>query len=197
MQLDCDNLVPVDDQIMHLTKLIHNNPDYFQEKRFLIMGETRLLRLYKKWTDEDDGYITTVDRLGKTRGSALDVMTKLEFIVDELFLATILGFFERDKRLEESRLDVRAKILILKGFGKIDEDLANVLSLLFATRNGLAHAWSINHVEYAGKGLLDNFDSFRQDLNGVWLKMIQIYRRGQEPTIGAFIQRIENEIADP
>ncbi|MGH9927132.1 MAG: hypothetical protein ACRD5B_17330 [Nitrososphaeraceae archaeon] len=163
------------------------------------MGETRMLRLYRKMVDEDDSYTSMVRRLGRTRGSALDVMTKLEIVCNELFLATILGFFERDKRLEEEseRLDNTMKIRILKGLGKIDGDLSSALLLLHTTRNGLAHAWNINHVEYTGQKLSNNFDIFKQDLDKAWSKIIQIYRQGQEPNIDTFIRRMENEISGP
>lgn len=74
-----------------------------------------MLHFYENIVHDEVGYATAVQRVSRTRSSILDVMTKLGFILDELFLAN----FERDKRLEETseRMDNRTKILILKGLG--------------------------------------------------------------------------------
>jgi hypothetical protein len=92
------------------------------------------------------------------------VITKLKVIVDELFLATILGFFERDKRLEKSteRMVVRENSDI-EGVWKNRRRLVLYGSRAFYHSKWVRACWSINHMECTGKRLLDNFHNFKRD----------------------------------
>jgi hypothetical protein len=191
----------IDGKIMHVRNLLNGNLEYRLRLRFMFIGESSILRVHKGhmteylWCDE----FSIVKNLSySNRGTLLEVFIKIETIITDLVLARLLGLFERAPKLEKKidNMNINSKTDILLGCGMIDQNLSSLLSNLFQVRNGLAHSWHRDHIDYLGAPLKDNFPRLREDLYQAWKNITQVYAQEQAMKIDFFMKKMEDELSD-
>lgn len=190
----------IDGKIMHVWNLLNSNPEYRLRLRFMFIGESSILRVHKghmteyQWFDE----FSIVKNLSySNRGTLLEVFIKIETIITDLVLARLLGLFERAPKLEKKieNMNINSKTVILLGCGMIDQNLSTQLTNLFKVRNGLAHSWHRDYINYLDAPLKDNFPRLKEDLYQAWKNITQAYTQEQAKKIDSFIKEMEDELS--
>jgi hypothetical protein len=93
----------VDGKIMHVWNLLRPNLEYRLRLRFMFIGESTILRVFKghlsqyTWFEE---YSIVKNLSYSNRGTLLEVFIKIETIITDLVIARLLGLFERAPELE-------------------------------------------------------------------------------------------------
>lgn len=133
------------------------------------------------------------------RGKILDVFAKLEFLVNELIQAKLLGLFSPNAPLLEDVLeyvDFFSRIKLIQEWAiidkKTDKELVSIIMELKQVRNGLAHKWKESEVNYKGEKLTQNFEYFKQDLEKVWIGLVTVYMKEQASKIDDLISMLKN-----
>jgi len=175
----------MEDKFNELIKIIFSSRKLPSNLRLFLITEKEYIRIYygritTSHFAEEYGFIRS---LRFERGDILDMFSKLEFFVNELFQLKILGpssdkGFMLDKLLEN--IDFFSRIRLLKEFGIIDGVLFNLLMQAKQVRNGFAHAWDENEVIYKGGLIKAKFLEFKQDMEKVWKNLLDIYKTEQE-----------------
>ena len=69
-----------------------------------------------------------------------------------------------------------------------DRDIRNIIQEMKQVRNGLAHKWKESEVNYKGKILQHNFDLFKEDLERIIRKLIDIHIYREKNDIDSLIE---------
>lgn len=123
-----------------------------------------------------------------TRGNILDAFSRFEFIIGEIIRFKIIGFEleKKDMFIDLiSSIGLNRQISFLAEWKIIDQDLKKILHSLLEVRNGLAHKFFIEEINYKNKKLLgydENkaFDNFKKDMTKSWKELIKIYAKDQD-----------------
>jgi hypothetical protein len=153
--------------------------------------------------DEDYGLI--IPRSFE-RGEIIDSFSKIEFFINELIRAKILGKSEDpnhdllDVLLE--RLEFYSKFRMLCDDFKLineKEELYKKILLIKDIRNSFAHIWNIKKVYYKNTSigpLESHFVEFKEDLRYIWKELIRVYEKliNQDALIDRNINLIFNYV---
>ncbi len=130
------------------------------------------------------------------RGKILDIFSKLEFFVNEFIQAKLLGLFSPKADYLGDILeyvDFFSRMKILEQWDIIDKEIRGIIQEMKQVRNGLAHKWKQSEVNYKGKVLGDNFDSFKRDLEKVFKKLIDMHINQENDDIDSLIEYLKKQ----
>ena len=158
-----------------------------------ILSENEFLFSYKdrlSFSEFIPGY-GPVTGLSAVRGDVMDFFARLEFIVNQIFLAHLLNSKNEVSKFEEllDRIDFFSKIGLLKDWALIDNPMKERLICLKGVRNGFAHNWEIKTVQYKGKPIVGQFDQFKRDAGIVFSAVIKLYN-GKEIDVDGLITEL-------
>jgi|SRR3989338_3712556 len=177
----------VEEKVLKLVKLIQSHKVRYipANLRLFIISEKEYLRITNRginssWHTDDFG-------IGETfrceREHILDLFAKLEFFVNEIIRLKLLGWENPNHQMLEEILeytDFFSRIKLLNNWGIIDKKLLGLLVETKQTRNGLAHKWSVDEVNYKGVQLIKNFEKFKEDMKLIWKGLLECYKGEQE-----------------
>jgi hypothetical protein len=141
-----------------------------------------------------------IRHLKAERGDIINFFSKLEFLVNELIQARILGLFSEkayDFDLLLEHIDFSGRIALMKKWGIINNKEKNKITEIASVRNQLAHRWNEREVLYGkdsdGNGItiIKNIKKFREDAEQVWMNLINKYKE-EEKQIGLVIAKLED-----
>jgi hypothetical protein len=171
------------DEIDELINLIPRlEPAQLLNIRLFLISKTRMVRIYRgkhqfSWSRSDFGLLLP-DSLD--RGKILDCFATLEFLLNEIIQLHLLGCSaDKSDCLDDllENIDFFSRVKLLNRWNKlINDELKNIIIELKSVRNGLAHKWSEDDVNYKGGSLKANFKLFIDDLKKAWGQLIVAYR---------------------
>jgi uncharacterized protein YutE (UPF0331/DUF86 family) len=84
--------------------------------------------------------------------------------------------------LEEllENVDLFSRLKFLRSREIIPETTYSLANQMKQVRNGLAHRWNIEEVNFRGRRLKANFTQFQNEFAEVWKSMIEAYEREQQ-----------------
>ena len=168
-------------KLEQLYKLITSKKDKLPTNlRIFFIEKNELVRVFNgrynfSWQADEFG---TIRNLNLKRGEILDLFGKLEFFIDELILIKIVGLDFENKCLIGDILeyvDFFNRVSLLRKWGIIDNSLFDSFIQVKQVRNGLAHAWDENEIDFRGSPLRINFNNFKTEMEKVWERMIDVY----------------------
>lgn len=126
--------------------------------------------------------------LTPNRGIILEAFARFEFLIGEIIRFKIIGFeTEKNDMIIDliSVVNLNRQISLLADWKIIDSDLKKRLNSLLEVRNGLAHKFFKEEINYKNKELMEfgedkAFDDFKNDMNEAWRKLVKIYVKEQE-----------------
>jgi len=186
----------MEDKFRELVKTIFSSRKLPSNLRLFLITEKEYIRIYygRITTSHHAQEFGMIRNLKFERGDILDLFSKLEFFVNEIFQLKMLGpnsdkGYILDKILEN--IDFFSRIRLLNDFGIIDSSLLNKLMQTKQVRNGFAHAWDEKEVIYKGDLIKARFSEFKQDLETIWKNLLDLYKNEQEKID---IRRIINQL---
>lgn len=199
----CMYAMDLDDQILYIEKLLKERKSLLPSQRLFLITHNQWLRVYNNSIEkyEQNVELAFIRNLRPERGQLLNFFSKVEFLVNELIQARILGLFserayELDNLLE--KVNFNAEIELLEKWGVINSGLEKRISKIKAVRNQLAHRWDEKEVFYdrdpTGNKLtiIENVDKFKQDAEKVWTNLIDIYMKEEEKEMGRVISKLDD-----
>lgn len=131
-----------------------------------------------------------VTGLSAVRGDVMDFFARLEFIVNQIFVAHLLNSKNEVSKFEQllDGIDFFLKVRLLKEWALIDNPMKERLMRLKEVRNGFAHNWEIKEVQYKGKPIVGQFDQFKSDAGLVFSALIKLYNGGEIDVDGLFTE---------
>jgi hypothetical protein len=178
-------------KLRELVDVIEQSDCFPSNIRLFIITDESYIRVYRKKISIT--YIRNTDvfeakYLKCDRGSILDIFTKIEFLVNEIIIFKILGFKLADEVYDKSlmlddmleNIDLFNRVKMLKKWNLIDKNLNKLLTKIREVRNGFAHTWDINAIEYSKGKIKDNFSKFREDISSVCSQLLEIYKSLQD-----------------
>lgn len=128
-----------------------------------------------------------VEDLELERGKILEAFSRLEFIINEMLKCELLGapttdtdwskrkFFDNIMNHVDlySRINWLCERMNLRG--KLREKLHNLRKL----RNGYAHTWREQEIQYENKPIKSCFTDFKRDFRKVWRSLFDVYKTQQ------------------
>jgi hypothetical protein len=193
----------LDDDIERIWKLIDEKKKQGQllELRIFLITKDQWLRVYKGQMEKSMQLeeLNFIRSLKAKRGDIINFFSKLEFLVNELVQARMLGLFSEkaydfDQVLE--CIDFSDRLELLNEWQIINGSEMDKISRISSVRNQLAHRWSENEVSYrkdtTGKKLSisDNIQKFREDAEKIWMLLIDKYTIEEEKHIERVIQKL-------
>ena len=133
-------------------------------------------------------YVNDFQWLTSNRGNVLEAFARFEFLIGEIIRFKIIGFeTEKNDMIIDliSAVNLNRQISLLLDWKIIDSDLKKKFNSLLEVRNGLAHKFFKEEINYKNKELMEfgenkPFDDFKKDMNETWKKLIKIYVNEQE-----------------
>ena len=123
--------------------------------------------------------------LRQDRGSILDYFSMIEFLVNELINLKITGLnSEKSFILEEllDGMDLFSKIKFLEKFKLIESKTSGLIFCTKEVRNSFAHnlGMELKQTTYKNKLLIQDFQSFKEDVETIWNKLVDSYQEELE-----------------
>jgi hypothetical protein len=186
----------IEGKIMELEGILRNQKEKWPNLRLFLITPNIWLRLYhgNLETQHQLQEHAIIRGLKPQRGDILDIFSKIEFLVNELIQAKILGLFSPDAPFLEDVLenvDLFSRIKLLQQWGIIDNKLCGMTMNLKQVRNGLAHKWKESEVNYKGKKITQSFVQFKHDLEEVWIGLVGAYMKEQQSKIDEIITKLK------
>jgi len=133
-------------------------------------------------------YMNDFQWLTSERGNVLEAFARFEFLIGEIIRFKIIGFeTEKNDMIIDliSAINLNRQISLLSDWKIIDVDLKKRMNSLLEVRNGLAHKFFKEEINYKNKELMEfgenkAFDGFKKDMNEIWKKLVKIYVQEQE-----------------
>src|SRR6185312_1229323 len=133
-------------------------------------------------------YMNDFQWLTSERGNVLEAFARFEFLIGEIIRFKIIGFeTEKNDMIIDliSAINLNRQISLLSDWKIIDVDLKKRMNSLLEVRNGLAHKFFKEEINYKNKELMEfgenkAFDGFKKDMIEIWKKLVKIYVQEQE-----------------
>lgn len=164
--------------------LISKNRPWPKDLNLLLITEKRCLKIEPEWIS----FNVTADEYGianltsLSRGKALDIFTKLEFLLGEIIKLRMIGYDRKKSPMFDEilkKLYLHPKIQILSKWGLLKGETKRI-ERLRKVRNSMAHEWGITKIKYQNGTIQTNFNDFCNDLKKIFIHLIEIYRKEQE-----------------
>ena len=193
----------LDNNIERLWKLVDEKINQSPNLRIFLITKNQWLRVYNGHIEKSVQLeeLAFIRNLKPERGNIIDFFSKLEFLVNELIQAKMLGLSSEkayDFDLVLECIDFSDRPWLLKEWRTISGSEMEKIKNISSVRNQLAHRWSEKEVSYgkdiAGKTLSisDNIQKFRDNAEKVWMNLISRYMIEEEKHIGRVIQQLED-----
>jgi hypothetical protein len=181
----------------------------WNDLNFFLVTHNRWIRMYYGSLEINEQFTdyTLIRDLKLSRGAILDVFSKIEFIVDKILEAMLLGLYSPNSRMFEEMLesiDLFSRLKLLESWGlvnkKTDDEFLSLVYQLKQVRNGLTHRWKESEVTYKGRKLTEQrghpehqsgFDLMKEDLEKVWIKILELYMNEQNTKIDDLINMLK------
>jgi hypothetical protein len=187
----------LDDDIERVWKWVNEKRNQLPDLRIFLVTHHKWLRVYRGKMEMYIPFeeLAFIKNLKADRGDIIDFFSKLEFLVNELIQAKMLGLFSDkayhfDGILEN--IDFWRRVILLRRWGVIDKDEIKKIEKIKCVRNELAHLWSEKEVSYENGSISDNIEKFRDDAGKVWTSLISKYMVEEEKHIGHVTQQIDD-----
>jgi hypothetical protein len=130
----------LDNKIIEVEKLVREKIQHLPELRLFLITHNQWLRVYNSYIEKYTQFaeLAFTRGLNPERGNILDFFSKLEFLVNELIHARILGLFsdrayEFDQILEY--VDLSHRITLLKKWRMINNNEQDKITKILSSRS--------------------------------------------------------------
>jgi len=189
----------LDDKIALVHDLVRNSK--LPDLRLFLITRNQWLRVYKGNINAQREFLELafIRKLKADRGQILNFFAKLEFLVNELIQAKLLGLlsekaYDFDELLQ--KINFMVKVDLLKRWHVIDGNLNKHINKIQRLRNQFAHSWSEHDIFYSGRDgkllpITRNIEVFKKDAEEVWVRLIDIYTKEENKNIGILIFKLD------
>lgn len=178
-------------KLRELVNIIQKLDSYPSNIRLFVITDENYIRMYRKKisiTNIRNTDIFEAKYLKCDRGSILDIFSKIEFLVNEIIILKVLGFklegevYDKSLMLDDvlDNIDLSSRVKILNKWQLINNNLKELLMQTRKIRNGFAHVWDIDDIDYHKKKIKENFPKFKEDISNICSKLLDIYKSLQD-----------------
>jgi hypothetical protein len=188
----------LDFKIIEVQNLVKKNIDRLPQLRLFLITYEQWLRVYNGHIEKHEEFVelSFIRNLKPKRGEILNFGSKLEFLVNELIQAKLLGLFSSQAYEFDDLLryvNFNSRIQILKKWGVITNHQKKDIKKVMEVRNQLAHKWDEKEVLYGQeKNIIENIDEFRKAAEKVWRNLVEIYMKEEDKRIGTLISQLDD-----
>jgi hypothetical protein len=137
----------IEDKIDEVDRLIGKQKDLLKDLRLFLLSPNQWMRVYKGRSEKYEQFQEHIfiRGLGAERGKILNVFSKIEFLINEIIRAKVLGLYSPQAYILDDILeyvDLSFRIKLLKKWKLIDGKMVQLISDITKVRNELAHRWN-------------------------------------------------------